>query len=55
MQKYYQLAKFPNVLECIDGSHIAVRSLKKDEHLFVNRKCFHSINVQNILMDCLEK
>ena len=38
MQKYYQLSKFPNVLDCIDGTHIFVRSTSKDEHLFKNRK-----------------
>ena len=48
MQKYYQLSKFPNVLGCIDGTHIAIRSPSKDEHLFVNRKSFHSINVQGV-------
>ena len=48
MQKYYQLSKFPNVLWCIDGTHIAVRSTSRDKHLFVNRKCFQSINVQGV-------
>ena len=48
MHKYYQLSKFHSVLECIDGSHIAVRSLSKDEHLFVNRKCFHSMDIQRV-------
>ena len=48
VQKYYQLSKFPNVLWCIDCTHIAVRSTSKDEILFVNRKCFQSINVQGV-------
>ena len=48
VQKYYQLSKFSNVLWCIDCTHIAVRSTSKDEILFVNRKCFQSINVQGV-------
>ena len=48
MQIYYQLSKFPNVLGCIDGTNIAVRSPSKDKHLFINRKCFHSENDQGV-------
>lgn len=37
----------PGVLGVIDGTHVAVAALKHDiEHAFVNRKGFHSINVQ---------
>ena len=42
MQKYYKLFKFPNVLGYIDGRP------SKNEHLFVNRKCFHSIKVSRV-------
>ena len=50
MQKYYQLSKFPNVLGCFDGTHIAIRLPSKDKHLFVNRKCFH---FQNMFKGCV--
>ena len=33
---------------CTDGTIIAVRSPGKDEHMIVNRKFFHSINVQGV-------
>lgn len=37
----------PGVLGVIDGTHVALAALKNDiEHAFVNRKGFHSINVQ---------
>lgn len=37
----------PGVLGIIDGTHVAVTALRKEiEHAFVNRKGFHSINVQ---------
>ena len=48
MQKYYDLSKFPNVLGCIDGTHVPIRRPIRDEHLFINRKNFHSINVQGV-------
>lgn len=48
MQKYYDLSKFPNVLGCIDGTHVPIKTPCKDEHLFINRKNFHSINVQGV-------
>lgn len=39
----------PGVLGVIDGTHVAVTALSKDvEHAFVNRKGFHSINVQMV-------
>lgn len=37
----------PGILGIIDGTHVAVSALKHEvEHAFVNRKGFHSINVQ---------
>lgn len=37
----------PGTLGVIDGTHVAVSALKHDiEHAYVNRKGFHSINVQ---------
>lgn len=37
----------PNVIGLIDGTHVAITAVKNDiEMAFVNRKGFHSINVQ---------
>ena len=45
---FYQVAGFPGVIGCIDGSHIPIVALHEDEFAYVNRKKFHSINVQAI-------
>ena len=45
-QQFYSLARFPGIIGAIDGSHVPIIAPKEDEHLFVNRKNFHSINVQ---------
>lgn len=37
----------PGVLSIVDGTHVAISGmLRDDEHAYVNRKGFHSINVQ---------
>lgn len=45
---FYQKAGFPNVVGCIDGAHVPIQAPVDDEPSFVNRKGFHSINVQGI-------
>ena len=45
---FYQKAGFPNVVGCIDGTHVPIQAPVDDEPSFVNRKGFHSINVQGI-------
>ncbi|XP_061186799.1 putative nuclease HARBI1 [Saccostrea echinata] len=45
---FSRIANFPNVIGAIDGTHIPVKAPKNDEHLFVNRKNFHSINVMAV-------
>ena len=45
-QQFYSLARFPGIIGAIDGSHVPIIAPKEDEHLFVNRKNFHSTNVQ---------
>ncbi|VDI63605.1 Hypothetical predicted protein [Mytilus galloprovincialis] len=45
---FYEKAAFPNVVGCIDGTHIRITGPSIDEPAFVNRKGFHSINVQAI-------
>ena len=42
---------FPKVLGCIDGSHIPIIAPSINEPLYVNRKGYHSINVQAICDD----
>ncbi|XP_039538963.1 putative nuclease HARBI1 [Pimephales promelas] len=39
---------FPNVIGCIDGTHIPIKAPSINEGDYVNRKSVHSINVQVI-------
>ncbi|KAG7521021.1 hypothetical protein JOB18_040751 [Solea senegalensis] len=41
-------AGLPNVIGCIDGTQIPITAPTQNEGDYVNRKCFHSINVQII-------
>ena len=43
--KVYNIAGFPGVLGGVDGTHIPIIAPSVDEHAYVNRKNFHSINV----------
>ncbi|VDI69599.1 Hypothetical predicted protein [Mytilus galloprovincialis] len=45
---FYEKAGFPNVIGCIDGTHVHIQAPTEDEPAYVNRKGFHSINVQVI-------
>ena len=45
---FYQLAGFPGVIGCIDGSHIPIVAPPEDEFVFINGKGFHSINIQAV-------
>ncbi|XP_051552172.1 putative nuclease HARBI1 [Myxocyprinus asiaticus] len=50
-QKYSScllVSGFPNVIGCIDGTHIPIKVPSVNEGDYVNRKSFHSINVQVI-------
>lgn len=40
------IAGFPGVVGVIDGTHVRIIAPSEDEAVFVNRKNFHSINVQ---------
>ena len=42
----YQSYGFPNVVGCIDGTPVCIQRPHKQEHEFVNRKGYHSINLQ---------
>uniref|UniRef100_A0A3P9JS12 DDE Tnp4 domain-containing protein n=1 Tax=Oryzias latipes TaxID=8090 RepID=A0A3P9JS12_ORYLA len=42
------MSGFPNVIGAIDCTHVAIRAPNVNENAFINRKHFHSINVQII-------
>ena len=44
--KFYDTNGFPNVVGCIDGTQIRIQAPSENEHEFINRKGYHSINVQ---------
>ena len=45
---FFKMAGFPGVLGCIDGTHIPLIAPTEDEYSYVNRRKFHSINVQAV-------
>lgn len=46
MREFEQVCGFPNVIAAIDGTHIKIRAPKEDPDSYINRKDFHSMNVQ---------
>ncbi|CAC5364487.1 Protein eyes shut homolog,Neurogenic locus Notch protein,Neurogenic locus notch homolog protein 3,Protein eyes shut,Protocadherin Fat 4,Delta-like protein C,Neurogenic locus notch homolog protein 1,Fibropellin-3,Protein crumbs homolog 2,Sushi, nidogen and EGF-like domain-containing protein 1,Protein jagged-1a,Sushi, von Willebrand factor type A, EGF and pentraxin domain-containing protein 1,Protein jagged-2,Neurogenic locus notch homolog protein 2,Protein crumbs homolog 1,Protein jagged-1,Protein jagged-1b len=48
MRGFYDIAGFPNVVGAVDGTHVCIESPSIIEHIYVNRKNYHSINVQGI-------
>ena len=44
--KLYEIAQFPNVIGLIDGTQIPIKGPSVEEHLYICRKGYHSINVQ---------
>uniref|UniRef100_UPI0037E73E8A putative nuclease HARBI1 isoform X1 n=1 Tax=Semicossyphus pulcher TaxID=241346 RepID=UPI0037E73E8A len=47
-EEFHRIAGFPNVIGCVDGTHIPIRAPSENEGDYVNRKSIHSINVQVI-------
>ncbi|KAK0152189.1 putative nuclease HARBI1 [Merluccius polli] len=47
-EEFHRIAGLPNVLGCIDGTHVPITAPSENEGDYVNRKSFHSINVQII-------
>lgn len=47
-------AGFPSVIGCIDCTHIAILGPSHEEHNYINRKGYHSKNVQIICSYNLE-
>lgn len=47
-EQFMEKFNFPGVLGAIDGTHIAILKPMEEEHNFINRKGYHSLNVQII-------
>ena len=47
-QRFAERHCFPKVLGCIGGTHVPILAPPDNEDIFVNRKNFHSINIQAI-------
>ena len=45
---FYDKGGFPGVIGCVDGTHVKIQGPTENENDYVNRKGFHSINVQAI-------
>ncbi|KAK0136220.1 putative nuclease HARBI1 [Merluccius polli] len=45
-EEFHRIAGLPNVLGCVDGTQIPITAPAENEADYVNRKSFHSINVQ---------
>ena len=46
---FFEEFRFPNVIGAIDGTHIPIEPPKDREYLYVNRKGFHSLNIQIVV------
>ena len=45
---FHSIADFPNVVGAIDCSHIAIKSPREHEEVYVNRKGIHTVNIQTV-------
>ncbi|XP_055916167.1 putative nuclease HARBI1 [Eupeodes corollae] len=45
---YYRKFKLPGIVGCVDGTHIPILRPKENEHIYFNRKGFHSLNAMVI-------
>lgn len=49
---FYAKSGFPDVIECIDGSHILIAKPSKNADLYyINRKKFYSMVLQGVCDD----
>jgi len=46
--RFYDISEFPGVIGLIDCTHVRILSPNEYEHTYVNRKSYHSFNVQCI-------
>ena len=44
--EFKDIADFPGVIGVIDGTHVRIMAPREQEEVYVNRKGYHSINVQ---------
>lgn len=47
----FEQGGFPGVVGLIDGTHISIRAPTEEPDAYINRKKFHSLNVQVSLLD----
>ena len=47
-REFYEIARFPNVVGLIDCTHVRIRPPSVNDYAYINRKNYHSINVQVI-------
>ncbi|XP_048730425.1 putative nuclease HARBI1 [Ostrea edulis] len=45
---FFEIAGFPNVVGCVDGTQIKIKAPSENEGDFINRKGFHSLNIQMV-------
>ncbi|XP_071375888.1 putative nuclease HARBI1 [Centroberyx affinis] len=45
-QRFRQASGIPGIVGCIDGTHVQIQAPSEHEYLYVNRKGYHSVNVQ---------
>lgn len=49
--RFFEKTGFPGVIGAIDGTHIAIFPPESErEHLFINRKLYHSLNVMIVII-----
>uniref|UniRef100_A0A3B4VHQ6 DDE Tnp4 domain-containing protein n=1 Tax=Seriola dumerili TaxID=41447 RepID=A0A3B4VHQ6_SERDU len=47
-RQFYEIAGFPNLVGAIDCTHVCLKAPSMNDSAFINRKNYHSINVQVI-------
>jgi len=45
---FFNVGGFPNVLGCIDCTHIRIKAPPEAEEVYLNRKGIHTINIQAV-------
>ncbi|KAK3095416.1 hypothetical protein FSP39_014413 [Pinctada imbricata] len=45
---FFDIAGFPGVIGAVDGTHVRIIGPSEHENVYVNRKGFHSLNIQGI-------
>lgn len=59
IEKFARKADFYKVIGAVDCTHVAIQRPSENEHLYVNRKNYHSLNCQvvcdseNIILNCV--